>query len=996
MSASIGDRTLAGTSPARGWLGDSEMARRVSGFAWSATALGPIGDWQQSLRSAVAICMQSRFQMGIYWGPDLNFIYNDAEREVLGQLHPCALGMPARELMRDAWDVVGPQLEAVMRGGRATWAEDTPLSFDREGTVEVVYFTYSYSPIPRDDGGIGGVLLVTQDTTARVLATRRLDLLRELATRSMDASTPQQACELAAQTMQGRDDLEFMLIYLVRPGNQAVCVAASGRSGRPSAVEPVVELDGAGRLAALFRELMGTPPQGTLVENALVIARESTGVPLPGPVVATAIAGPEPVAGFLLAGLNNDFVSDRAYRDFVEMLALGIGRSVAAARTREVERERARAIAELEQAKTALFNNASHELRTPLSLILGPLEQLSDEPDLPCSARERIGIARRSASRMLKLVNGLLDFSRLEAGEPIGSFQPTDVAQLTRDIAAMFRSTAASAGLRLIVDCPPLAETVYVDRGAWERIVSNLLSNALKFTPAGVIDVGVGHESGCVVLSVQDTGIGISRKDLDSIFTRFYRAADPRARTFEGTGIGLALVRELVHIHGGSITARSTPGSGTQMIVRIPLGREHLPANQLSEESVGGKVGTSAALFVDEARGWFGRKDVQSTEPPARIASSQDVASSHQAPAHSATGHENRVLLVEDNNDMRDYVRRLLMADYAVHQASNALDALQMISRHRYSVVITDVMMPGMDGFDLLRKLRDDPATRELPVILVSARADPESTLEALALGADDYLVKPFSGRELLARVRASVHSTRIRSDDAEARGRANERARTGGELRALLNELRAAQQRVAAAGDRERRRIERNLHDGAQQHLVALRIKLDWAGDRIELDPTQARHELDLLGAELDEALAELRELAHGLYPEILASQGLAAAVSAAARRATIPIKFDHADFGRLPRPVENAAYFCCLEALQNAVKHAGDGAHVRIHLEVTDATLRFEVSDTGVGFDRSIVADGYGLTNVSDRLGALGGEATITSSPGQGTTVAGQIPLP
>ena len=199
----------------------------------------------------------------------------------------------------------------------------------------------------------------------------------------------------------------------------------------------------------------------------------------------------------------------------------------------------------------------------------------------------------------------------------------------------------------------------------------------------------------------------------------------------------------------------------------------------------------------------------------------------------------------------------------------------------------------------------------------------------------------------------------------------------------------------MAAAGDAERQRIERNLHDGAQQRLVAIRIQLGLAGDRVERDPTRARRELDLLGAELDEALVELRELAHGLYPPVLASHGLAAALSAAARRAIIPVEVDRVDFGRLPQPVESAAYFCCLEALQNAIKHAGDGARVSIHLEVNGGALRFEVSDTGVGFDRSKVGHGQGLTNLTDRLGALGGEAAVTSLPGQGTTVAGQIPL-
>ena len=991
---SIGDRAPDGNGPALGWLGDSEMARRVNAFTWSATALGPIGDWPQSLRSAVSICMHSRFQMGIYWGPDLNFIYNDAERDILGQLHPRALGMPARELMRDAWDVVGPQLEAVMHGGSATWSEDQPLAFDRQGTVEVVYFTYSYSPIPREDGGIGGVLLVTQDTTARVLATQRLDLLRELATRSMNASSPRQACELAAQSMQGRAELEFILIYLTEPGHQAVCVAASGRSGRPQAAEPVVELDDGGRLAALFRELVATRPRGTLVEDGFVIAHDSAGVPLPGPFVATAITGSEPLAGYLLAGLNSDFVSDTAYGQFVEMLAVGIGRSVAAARAREVERERARAIAELEQAKTALFNNASHELRTPLSLIVGPLEQVTHEPDLPGPARDQIEIARRSASRMLKLVNGLLDFSRLEAGEPIGTFQPSDVAQLTRDIAAMFRATAARAGLRLSVDCPPLAETVYVDREAWERIVSNLLSNALKFTPVGGIDVRVRHEFRRAVLTVQDTGIGIAKEDLDSIFSRFYRAADPGARTSEGTGIGLALVRELVHIHGGSITAQSTPGVGTRIIVGIPLGHAHLPAGQLSEESAGGSVGTSAALFVDEAHGWFAREDLESAAPSGRIAASQDVATSHAEPARSTTGGEDRVLLVEDNNDMRDYLHRLLAAEYAVDLASDGQEALEMANRHRYSVVISDVMMPGMDGFGLLRKLRDDPPTREVPVILVSARADPESTLEALALGADDYLVKPFSGPELLAESEPPFSApvsaqTTPRPADARRNARAPttscERCSTSSGPPNAAWWWRATRSVNGSNATCMTARSSGWWPSGSSSSLRetgSSSIRPGPATSPISSVPSLTKHSPNCATSRTGSTRPSWP--ATDSLPQCQPRLG---GRSFQSRSTALSLVGFH---GRSRAPPTSVP-----RGLQNAVKHAGDGARVKIHLEVNDGALRFEVSDTGVGFDRSKLSGGYGLTNLTDRLGALGGEAAVTSIPGRGTTVAGQIPL-
>jgi signal transduction histidine kinase len=309
--------------------------------------------------------------------------------------------------------------------------------------------------------------------------------------------------------------------------------------------------------------------------------------------------------------------------------------------------------------------------------------------------------------------------------------------------------------------------------------------------------------------------------------------------------------------------------------------------------------------------------------------------------------------------------------------------------------VISDVMMPRADGFRLLHDLRSNPRTRDLPVILVSARADPESTLEALQLGADDYLVKPFGARELVIRIRAVLQSSRIRSENAEARARDEERARSRSELRSLLNHLKAAQRRIAAAGDAERRRIERNLHDGAQQRLMAIRLELGLMAESLELDPASARAQLERLRGDLDEALEELRELAHGLYPPLLASDGLPAALTAAARHAAMPVEVNASQVPRLPRAIETTVYFCCVEALQNAAKYAGAGARAAVRLAVRDGAVEFRVSDDGVGFDRAAVPDGWGLTNMSDRLEALGGEAVITSAPGQGTTVAAQIPL-
>jgi signal transduction histidine kinase len=235
-------------------------------------------------------------------------------------------------------------------------------------------------------------------------------------------------------------------------------------------------------------------------------------------------------------------------------------------------------------------------------LILGPSDELLDDPNMVGSAREPLVVARRSAVRMLKLVTSMLDFSAIEAGQDARVQRSTDLAQLTRDVAAMFRSTAERAGLRLSVDCPPLAARAYVDREAWERIISNLVSNALKFTPAGTIDVHLREVDESFELTVEDTGIGIAQQDLDEIFSRFYRGSDPRARTHEGSGIGLALVRELVRLHGGTITAHRRRGGGTRMVLRIPARLER--SNRLvAEPEV--NPGGAAARFVEEASGWL-------------------------------------------------------------------------------------------------------------------------------------------------------------------------------------------------------------------------------------------------------------------------------------------------------------------------------------------------------------------------------------------------------
>jgi signal transduction histidine kinase len=269
----------------------------------------------------------------------------------------------------------------------------------------------------------------------------------------------------------------------------------------------------------------------------------------------------EPV-GVLIAGVSARLKFDAYYRDFLELARTQVSTAIANARAYEEERRRAEALAELDRAKTAFFSNVSHEFRTPLTLMLGPIEDALAEGDLPGRTRERLEVAHRNSRRLLKLVNALLDFSRIEAGRVEAAYEPVDLAAFTAELAGVFRSAVERAGLEFVVDCQPAGEPVYVDREMWEKIVFNLLSNALKFTFDGRIEVSLRRldgdaPGGSVELTVSDTGTGIPEDELPRLFERFYRVKGASGRTYEGSGIGLALVRELVKLHGGHVRVRS-------------------------------------------------------------------------------------------------------------------------------------------------------------------------------------------------------------------------------------------------------------------------------------------------------------------------------------------------------------------------------------------------------------------------------------------------------
>ncbi len=416
-------------------------------------------------------------------------------------------------------------------------------------------------------------------------------------------------------------------------------------------------------------------------------------------------------------------------------------------------------LAQLDHAKTNFFSNISHEFRTPLTLILGSLQEVIGEEVAGLSPAQSalLAAAQRNSLRLLKLVNTLLEFTRLEAGRTQAAFQPVDLASVTVQTASLFESAFAEAGLALTIECKPLREPLYADPEMWEKIVLNLLSNAFKFTHSGGVTLSLRGDASQVRLTVRDTGTGIPQQELPNLFQRFHRIEGAEGRSHEGSGIGLALVKELVELHGGTISAESTEGKGSSFHVSIPFGKSHLPADRVQEALVADHFGRGADPYVTEARSWLPNVD----------ADPRDEESLGSESGHAATRDaRRRVVLADDNADMRDYVRRLLSrAGFEVTTAPDGEKALATCLANPPDLVLTDVMMPKLDGFRLVTQLRGDERTALVPIILLSARAGEDARIEGLRAGADDYLVKPFGPRELLARADAAVRLAQARKE---------------------------------------------------------------------------------------------------------------------------------------------------------------------------------------------------------------------------------------
>ena len=430
---------------------------------WAATPLGAPAAWPQSLKTIVRVMLDSRYAMWMLWGPELTFFCNDAYLPTVGIKRDWVLGARSDKVWEEIWPDIGPRIAQVLEFGQATWDEALLLFLERSGFPEETYHTFSYSPIYDDGSRIAGMLCVVTEVTERVIGERRLRLLSDVAARRGGAESVEETsrgvCEVLAHYP---FDVPFAALYLVEPGGQRAYQAGRTRELSAAFVPQTIALNAtdspwplcdvfAGEKAALVSDLPGAGLEmrpdhwPDCIQQALVL-------PLKG-------AKPG-ISGFLIAGVSPRRPLDDAYRSFFDLVANQVSSGVAEAQAYQAERQRAEALTELDRAKTVFFSNVSHEFRTPLTLMLGPLEETIADARVPQEARERLRLAERNAARMQKLVNSLLDFSRIEAGRIQARYETTDLPALTRDLASTFRSAMEKAELTFTVECEELVDAV--------------------------------------------------------------------------------------------------------------------------------------------------------------------------------------------------------------------------------------------------------------------------------------------------------------------------------------------------------------------------------------------------------------------------------------------------------------------------------------------------------------------------------------------------------
>ncbi|WRT68535.1 uncharacterized protein IL334_005512 [Kwoniella shivajii] len=735
---------ISGTDPSTPRSNDVSVLLQT--IDWDQTPLGPREHWPKSLKTIVSVVFGYLTPAAIFWGEECTLIYNEAYSRTTAK-HPYAFGEPGAEVYKEVWDFLGPMAAQAMKGVSFNQEDATARSMEEYDSAIVESMQISPRDVPfmalyRMDPKKGTTYKKTEHESGAIeedgfhtmRLTASIGVPRDHPSMPFVANVMKRKLPATASFQNPSDTPPNVDFAILPPVTKTETLSDS------NIVWPIGEVLESHKMVVMqdCRNLMqGFPIRvwDDLPEAAVIIPLNSD-------------SEQDVPDAILILGLNKNRPLDEGYMSFL------IGSGIAAVRAAEDQTLRVENLAALDRAKTVLFSNISHELRTPLTLIKGPVEDLL-QSSLDRSQRDLLTMAQRNVRRLTRLVSSLMDISKLAANKLTGTFRLVNLGALTNDLASMFCNVFEKTNLQYKIDCNSEPSETYIDSEHWEKIVLNLISNAMKYTLQGSVDVVLRYELNTVVLEVRDTGAGIPSNDLDRIGERFHRVAST-SRSHEGTGIGLALVKDLVRLHGGtfeieSVTAtESGDGShGSTFRTRIPLGFNHLPNQSVILGDVEHIEARSYADdLVSEANLW--NRNQEGPDKTSYMTSGGTSTGSTSSGSSPSVGLDfptklfdraDTIMIVDDSYDMRKVI-----------EAHDGQEALELCSRALPDLIISDIMMPRLDGFGLLQALKSSSNLISVPIILLTARGDQDFKVGGLMSGAEDYLSKPFSTPELLAR----------------------------------------------------------------------------------------------------------------------------------------------------------------------------------------------------------------------------------------------------
>lgn len=695
------------------------------------------------------------------------------------------------------WDGVYHLIDRCLTLGEPTYKEDDLLLYRRgqRGQFLERYHTWSFIPIFDPTGKPLGLYNPTSETTAAVLARRRQETMRDLSEELLVArNTADYFASVSEVLERNTKDVPFAITYSIAddtrgalsmqlessigvPDNHPSVPAKmslqlpnlrsqSSQRGSNAFSSPTLSaisnLTNSSSRVKVSYMTKSWPIATALATRQCVLVDDCsaliTGFPLrewdemPYQAIVIPICSElstDTPRAVMIMGLNYRCPLDTAYEDWIHVLRAHLVSSLASARASEEEKQRVADIDRMARAKTAYFQSAAHELRTPLTLVAGPIDDMLQTP-LTASQNKTLTMAQRNLRRIQRLVNALLDFSRLEAGKLTGHFYPVHLGQFVGDLAALFGPGLERRNVAYSIDIQAREKMVFVDPALLETAVTNLISNAVKYTAAGRVDVRVSY-SDSAFISVTDTGCGIPANEVDTVTDRFNRASNA-TRAVEGTGIGLALTKEIVKLHGGELlissrTVEETGGAhGSTFTIVLPL-----VERETAENGSAVAFGAYGRQMVEEVNQWAGNASVDvRSEDAGSLNGSVDTAKGEGVFFFDKS---DVLLLVDDTVELRRYIKSIFAPHCTVVEAANGVEALEYVRHNPVQLILSDLMMPKMSGDELLAEIRSDPTTASIPMVLLSAATDEEVRLSAIVAGAEDFILKPFRPKELLARI---------------------------------------------------------------------------------------------------------------------------------------------------------------------------------------------------------------------------------------------------